>query len=349
MNAMVPVEQQVQAAPEPAPPQVQLSGAQKCAVLLLLLDEPEAAQLLQQLGPEEVRTVGAAMISVAEIDPQAIDTVLDEFLVASRHTAALGQGGAQVRSVMVRALGEQRAGSVLGRLGPPITKAAFAWLDWAEAPAIAATLAKEHPQAAAVILAHLPHVTGAAVLALMPEAAQPDLLFRLARLKPVSGAALAELEADFEAALAQAAQVREPSKFIGNDIVAKLLNLSADQKRLLDGLALLDADLAETIAENLFVFADLIRLDSRAMQALVREIEPETLVVALKGADEAMREHMFSAMSQRAAAQVQDDIATRGPLKRAEVDVAQAAIAGIVRRLADAGSLMLPGRSDGYV
>jgi flagellar motor switch protein FliG len=326
-----------------------LTGAQKCAVLLLLLDEREAAELLGQLDPDAVRAVGAAMMSVAEIDPRTIDGVLDEFLAATRNTAALGQGGVQVRSVMVRALGEHRAGSVLGRLGPPVTQPRFAGLGWAEPQVIAATLAREHPQAAAVVLAHLPHGVGAEVLALMPTATQPDLLFRLARLGPVEGTMLAELEADLEVALANAVVAPPPAKVVGQDIVAKLLNLSPDQSALLAGLAELDSDLAEKIAENLFVFADLIRLDSRAMQALVREIEPETLVVALKGADTALRDHMFAAMSQRAAAQVQDDLAERGPLKLAEVEAAQAEIAAIVRKLADAGSLMLPGRAGGYV
>jgi flagellar motor switch protein FliG len=328
---------------------VMLTGAQKCAVLLLLLDEREAAELLGQLDPDAVRAVGAAMMSVAEIDPRTIDGVLDEFLAATRNTAALGQGGVQVRSVMVRALGPHRAGSVLGRLGPPVTQPRFAGLAWAEPPVIAATLAREHPQAAAVVLAHLPHATAADVLALMPVAAQPDLLFRLARLGPVEGTMLAELEADLEEALANAVVAPPPAKVVGQDIVAKLLNLSADQGALLAGLAELDAELAGKIAENLFVFADLIRLDGRAMQSLVREIEPETLVVALKGADAALRDHMFAAMSQRAAAQVQDDLAERGPLKVAEVEAAQAEIAAIVRKLADAGSLMLPGRAGGYV
>jgi flagellar motor switch protein FliG len=328
---------------------VMLTGAQKCAVLLLLLEEAEAAELLQSLGPEEVRTVGAAMMSVAEIDPRAIDAVLDEFLVATRSTASLGQGGAQVRSVMVRALGENRAGSVLGRLGPPLTQPRFAALDWAEAPVIAATLAREHSQAAAVILAHLPQETAAAVLALLPPARQPDVLLRIARLGPINGAALADLEQSFEAALAAAVHAPEPPKFAGTDIVAKLLTQSADQKLLLDGLASLDAELAARIAENLFVFADLERLDNRAMQTLVREVEPETLVVALKGASEALRDQFFAAMSQRAAAQVQDDLAALGPLKRADVDAAQFAVAAVVRRLADAGGLMLPGRADGYV
>ncbi len=326
-----------------------LTGAQKCAVLLLLLEEAEAAELLQSLGPEEVRTVGAAMMSVAEIDPRAIDAVLDEFLVATRSTAALGQGGVQVRSVMVRALGESRAGSVLGQLGPPLARPRFAALDWAEPPVIAATLAREHPQAAAVILAHLPQATAAAVLALLPPARQPDLLLRIARLGTVSGSALADLEQSFEAALASAVHTPSPPQLAGADIVAKLLTQSADQKALLDGIADIDADLAARIAENLFVFADLERLDSRAMQTLVREVDPETLVLALKGASEALQAQFFGAMSQRAAAQVQDDLAALGPRKRAEVDAAQFAVAAVVRRLADAGSLMLPGRADGYV
>ena len=328
---------------------VQLTGAQKSAVLLLLLDEPEAAGLLRQLDAAEVRAVGEAMLSVASIEPRAIDIVLDEFLAATQTTAALGQGGSQVRSVMVKALGEARAGRVLGRLGPPVTLPPFAGLAWTDPATIAAILTREHPQAATVILAHLSPAIAAEVLALLPEALQPDLLFRMAALLPVAGDVLTELEADFETALAATPPAITASRPAGPDAVAKLINLSADQPRLLDALRLRNPALAESIAQNLFVFADLARLDSRAMQTVVREIDPETLVVALKGADAGLRAQVFAAMSQRAAAQIEDDLAGRGPVKRADVDAAQAEIAGAVRRLADAGSVMLPGRAGGYV
>ena len=327
-----------------------LSGAQKCAVLLLLLDELEAAELLRQMASDEVRAVGRAMVSVAEIEPRAIDTVLDEFLSLSRTTAALGAGGAQMRSVLERALGRQRAGGVLGEMGPPVTPRPFAALDWVDPAAIAGLLAAEHPQATAVVLAHLSPERASAVLGAMPEAVQPDLLYRLATMGPVAASVVTTLEASLEAQLAAGPSAALPVVVAaGPDLAAKLLNLAPDQARLLAALRELDPAMTETIAENLFVFDDLLKIDPRGMQALVREVESDQLVVALRGASEALRSHVYAAMSARAAAGVQDDLAALGPLKVAEVRAAQGAIAAAVRRLADAGALMMPGRAGAYV
>ena len=328
--------------------QLPLTGAQKCAVLMLLLDEPAAAELLQQLASAEVHAVGHAMLSVAEIEPHAIDTVLDEFLLTSTATAALGHGGAQVRSVLHRALGRSRADGVLGQLGPPVAPRPFAGLDWVQPAALADTLAREHPQAAALVMAHLTPEVAADVLALLPETLQPDILYRLARLAPVSAAVIAELEVALEQQLADAPSCAASSTKAGPDFTAKLLNLSADQARLLTALRELDPALTTAIADNLFHFEDVLRLDSRAVQALIRDLDPELLAVALKGASAALRDHFFAAMSARAASQVQDDLAGRPPLKLSEVQAAQAEVARAVRALAEAGTIMLPGRG-GYV
>lgn len=328
--------------------QLPLTGAQKCAVLMLLLDEAAAAELLQQLASSEVRAVGHAMLSVAEIQPHAIHTVLDDFLLASNAIAALGNGGAQVRSVMHRALGRSRADGVLGQLGPPVATRPFAGLDWVQPAALADALAREHPQAAALVMAHLTPEIAADVLALLPEALQPDILYRLARLGPVSTSVIAELEAALEQQLADAPIRQSSSAKAGPDFTAKLLNSSADQTRLLTALRELDPELTTAIADNLFRFEDVLRLDSRAVQALIREVDPELLTVALKGASSDLRDHIFEAMSARAASQIQDDLAGRTPLKLSEVQAAQAEVARAVRTLAEAGTIMLPGRS-GYV
>jgi len=282
-----------------------LTGAQKCAVLLLLLDELEAAELLRQMASEEVRAVGHAMLSVAEIEPRAIDTVLDEFLAASRTTAALGGGGTQVRAVFERALGTQRAGNLLGEMGPPITPRPFAALEWVQPTVIASLLSAEHPQAAALVLAHFEPERASAVLACMPHSLQPDLLYRLATMGPVTGEVIARLDRVIETHLAAAAPSSAVSATAaGPDLVAKLLAMAPDQARLLAALRELDPAMTESIAENLFVFDDLLKVDARGMQALVREVEPEQLILALKGASEALRAHFYAAMSARAAAGV---------------------------------------------
>lgn len=326
-----------------------LSGAQKCAVLLLLLDELEAAELLRQMASDEVRAVGRAMLSVAEIEPRAVDAVLDEFLATSRTTAALGHGGAQVRSVFERALGRQRADGVLDTMGPPIAARPFAALDWVEPITIAALLADEHPQAAAVVLAHLAPERASSVLAAVPEAMQANLIYRLATMRPVTSTIVTAIETGIETALASAPPTRAATSPAGPDFAAKLLSQAPDQERLLAALRVIDPAMTDAIAENLFVFDDILKIDPRGMQTLVREVDPEQLVIALKGASEALRSHIYTAMSARAAAGIQDDLAALAPVKLAEVHVAQHAIAAIVRRLADGGSLMMPGRAGGYV
>ncbi len=329
--------------------QLPLSGAQKCAVLLLLLDEAAAAALLRGLDPPEVRAVGEAMLTVAEIEPRAIDAVLDDFLGSHDGIATLGDDGRQVRSVLTQALGAARAQPMLGRLGPPAATPPFASLAWAEPAGIAAVIAAEHPQAGAVILAHLPHETAAAVLALLPEAVQPDILVRLARLGPIAPPALASLEADVEAQLRSLAAAVPGEARGGPAFAAKLLGGLAGASGVIDAVRARDAELAGAMSELLFVFADLLRLDRRALQTVMQAVEPELLTVALKGADAALKAHVLGGMSQRAAAQIEDDIASRGRLKLADVEAAQAGVAAIVRRLADAGEIMLPGSGAGYV
>ena len=328
--------------------QLPLTGAQKCAVLMLLLDEGAAAALLRGLDPQEVRAVGDAMLSVAEIEPRAIDAVLDDFLAAHGEVAALGRDGAQLRDVMTQAFGQPRAATVLDRLGPPVTELPFAALAWVAPDEIAALIAADTPQVGAVILAHLPPETGSAVVAALPVEIQAEVLVRLARLGPVAPATLARLEAEVEQQLRVLAANRPPEPRGGPGIAAKLVGGVSDPARLLEAVRAVDDELGDAIAEQLFVFADLIRIDSRGLQAVVREADPEQLVVALKGADPALRSHILAAMSQRAAAQIEDDLGSRGPLKREEVAAAQAAIAAGVRRLADSGALMLPGGA-GYV
>ena len=326
-----------------------LSGAQKCAVLLLLLEESAAAGLLRGLSPADVDAVGDAMLSVAEIDPRAIDAVLDDFLGRHAEVAALGQDGAQVRSVMVQAFDPPAAARVLGRLGPPVTQPRFAALAWAEPATIAALLAAEHPQAGAAILAHLPPETGAAVLALLPPELGSTLIVRVARLGPLAPGLLSELEADVETQLAALAAAPTPPPCGGAQFAARLLGGVADAAALLASVRGHDAELGGTLADLRFVFADLARLDARGLQAVVREVEPAVLTVALKGADGTTRAAVFGAMSQRAAAGIEDDLASLGRLKREEVDAAQGAVAAVARHLADEGVLVLPGSGDNYV
>jgi flagellar motor switch protein FliG len=326
-----------------------LTGAQKCAILVLLLEEPQAAEMLRRMGADEVRAVGEAMLTVAEIDPGAIDAVLDEFLSRTRGLSALDSQGRQVRAVLSKALGSPRAERVIEEIGPPAAMRRFSAFDWLDAPAIAALLIDEHPQAVAVVIAHLPEGLAATVLDALPEALRGDLVVRLATLKPVQPQTILDLEADLEAKLARCDLPSRGAALAGSDFTARLIKQSSHRKALLEALAGVDATLAAEIAAQQFVFADLLGLSTKDMQLVLREVDPQLLSVALKAADAALKDLVFASMSQRAAAQLQDDLAERGPMKRAEAEAAQAEICAVVRRLGDSGALMLPGAAGAYV
>lgn len=326
-----------------------LTGAQKCAILVLLLEEAQAAELLRRMDADEVRAVGEAMLTVAEIDPAAIDAVLDEFLTRTRGVSALDSQGRQVRAVLSRALGSPRAERVIEDIGPPASARRFAALDWLDAMGIASLLADEHPQAVAVVIAHLPDAQAAATLDALPAALHSDIVVRLATLKTVQPQVILDLEADLEAKLATLVQPSRSQSLAGTDFTARLIKQSTNQKALLEALASVDAELAAEIAAQQFVFADLLGLSTKDMQLVLREVDPQLLAVALKAADAALKDLVFASMSKRAAAQLQDELAERGPMKRAEAEAAQAEICALVRRLGDSGALMLPGAAGAYV
>jgi flagellar motor switch protein FliG len=326
-----------------------LTGAQKCAILILLLEEAQAAELLRRMDATEVRAVGEAMLSVAEIDPAAIDAVLDEFIERTRGVSALDSQGRQVRAVLSRALGVPRAERVIDDLGPPASPRRFAGFDWLDVPTIAQLLVDEHPQAIVVVLAHLPEALAAKVLDALPTDMQGDLVLRLATLKPVAPAVIAGLEADLEAKLASQDQPANSAALAGTDFTARLIKLSTNKAALLAAVAEVDEALAGEIAAQQFVFADLLGLGIKDMQLVLREADSQTLAVALKGANDELKALVFSAMSSRAASQFQDDLAERGPMKRAEVDAAQAEICMLVRRLGESGAIMMPGSAGAYV
>ncbi|PZN92717.1 MAG: hypothetical protein DCF31_15160 [Alphaproteobacteria bacterium] len=326
-----------------------LSGAQKCAILVLLLEEAQAAELLRRMDAAEVQAVGEAMLTVAEIEPALIDGVLDEFISRTRGVSALDSQGRQVRAVLSRALGTPRAERVIEQLGPPAAPRRFAGLDWLDTATIATLLADEHPQAAALVLAHLADVRAAAVLDALPLAIRGDVVTRLATMKPVAPAVIADLEADLEAKLAAQESAANEALLAGTDFTARLVKLSTNKAVLLDALAGVDADLAAEVAAQQFVFADLLGLGMKDMQLVLREADPATLAVAMKGADAALQGLIFAAMSKRAASQLQDELAEKGPMKRAEVDAAQAEICALVRRLGESGAVMMPGAAGAYV
>ncbi len=327
-----------------------LSGPEKTALLLLLLEEPQAAGLLARLEPAEVEAIGRAMLGVAEASPATIDAVLDEVLAIARETVAVGEGPTAVRDLIGRALGEDRAASVIERLGPAAREPLFERLHWLEPGAISALIADEHPQVQALLLAQMPPPRAAAVLAGLPAPARPDLVRRVATLGPVGPAVLETLDGALTERVV-AARPRPPVAGLGGlKLAADLVNLAGlDEAEALAALTATDPAQGQALAETLFTFDDLDRLSDRALQTLMRSLEAELLVPALRAAPVTLRERLLGAMPQRAAQALADEIENRGPVRFDEALAAQKAIAAEARRLAAAGEISLPGKGPAYV
>ncbi|MFA7440805.1 MAG: FliG C-terminal domain-containing protein [Sphingomonadaceae bacterium] len=327
-----------------------LTGAEKTALLLLLLEEPEAAVLLARLEPGEVELVGRAMLSVAEASPATIDRLLDEVLSIADETVAVSDGPATVRGLFGRALGEDRASGMIERLGETAQPPRFERLRWLEPYAIASLLDGEHPQAQALVLAHLGGERAAQVLAKLPVNSQPDLVRRVAMLGPVTQTALDGLDRALTARITEV-KPRQPITDLGGmKRAADLINMAGlDENIALEALSAADPNAAAILAETLFTFSDLQTLNDRELQTLIRTIDADLLIPALRAAPENLRQRLLASMPQRAAQSLEDEMRTRGPVKIDEAEEAQKAIAAATRRLASEGVISLPGKGPAFV
>jgi flagellar motor switch protein FliG len=323
-----------------------LTGTQKSAILMMLVGEDEATEILKNLSPREVQHLGASMYSVQGLDQDTVNLVLDEFLAIIKEQTSLGLGaGNYIRNVMTKALGDERAQSVLSRITPTSTERPIEILDWMDARSISELILDEHPQIIALIISYLDHGQASDVLAQLPEEAQADVIQRVATLQTVQPDALRELEIVMQRKF-QANTSLRASQVGGIPAAAKIMNfLTQDiEARIMSSLKDDDEDLMVAIQESMFVFDNLIMSDDKSMQIIIRSVDTEDLVLALKGADEALSEKILSCMSTRAAANVQDEMEALGPVRLTEVQEAQKRIINVARRLSDEGSIVLAGR-----
>jgi flagellar motor switch protein FliG len=327
------------------------SGSAAAAILLMTLGDAEAAEILSHLDPVEVQHLGSAMFDVADVSERQVEDVFDLFMTRARARTSIGFGAApKIRAVMEHALGTERAETMLARITPPTRSRALEALRWMDAKTIAAICEAEHPQIAAIILAHLEPPIAADVLQLLPAERQPDIIYRVARLETVTTEAIDELE---EILVRETARVSAAPAAVrgGASEAAKIMTntRSGADQRIIKSLGKVDKQLAQQIEEEMFVFDDLMKLDDKNLGTLLQNIGGELLVPSLKGADPAMRDRFFGCMSSRAADTIRDEMEERGPMRLAEVQEAQKQILSVARRLADAGTIMLAGRGDDYV
>ncbi|WP_426258363.1 flagellar motor switch protein FliG [Sphingomonas sp. DC1600-2] len=327
------------------------TGVERAAVLMMLVGEEEAAAILQKLDPEEVRQLGKAMFAVADVSEIEVEYALDDFVGKARERTAIGfDPRPRIEAVMTRALGQEKADSVLARIVPAEDACQLDLLDWLDASEIAAMIEKEHPQIAAVLIANLEPSVGAQVLELMPDAAQPDILHRLARLGPITPEAVETLRTML-ANRAGAAQASAGVTLGGTRDAAKILSSGrkATELRVMPKLFKIDRDVAKAIEEAMFVFENLLELDDKNLGTLIRNIDSDILTRALKGVDESIRGRFLGCMSSRAADGIRDEMEARGPMKLSEVLDAQKVIIQIARNLAKDGTIQMGAGEDDYV
>ena len=329
-----------------------LTGTQKSAILMMLLGEDEASEIVRNLSPKEVQHLGTAMYSVQGLDQETVNSVLDEFLAIIKAQTSLGMGaGNYIRNVMNKALGEDKAQSVLSRISPSQTSKPIDILDWMDARSIAELIVDEHPQIIALIISYLDYGLGADVLGLLPTKLQPEVIRRIATLQTVGPDALAELEKVMQSKFKANTSLRA-AKVGGVEAAARIMNFTkqAMELRIMKDIARDNKDLMQSIQESMFVFDNLILSDDRSLQTLLRATDAELLVLALKGADEPLREKLFGCMSKRAAANIQDEMEALGPVRLTEVQAAQKDIINVARKMSDEGTIVLAGRGgDDYV
>jgi flagellar motor switch protein FliG len=327
------------------------SGVEKAAVLMMLVGEEEAAAILSKLEPDEVRQLGRAMFAVADVSEDDVEMVLDDFADRARERTSIAfDPRPRIEAVMNKALGPEKADSVLARITPAEAACEIELLDWLDAPEIAAMIEKEHPQIAAVLITNLDPGVAGQVLELLPDAMQPDILHRVARLGPITPEAVETLKqviANRSGSGAKGAGVT----LGGTREAAKILSgaRKATEQRVLPKLFKIDKDVAKQIEEAMFVFDNLLELDDKNLGTLIRNIDGEVLTRALKGVDEAARARFLGCMSARAADGIRDEMEARGPMKLADVLEAQKTIIGLARALAKDGTIQMGGGEDDYV
>ena len=313
---------------------------------MMLLGEEEASEILKNLGPKEVQQLGKEMYNVQGLDQDTVNRVLDEFLAIIKTQTDLGMGSTNyIRNVMTKALGENKAQSVLGRITPTESDKPIEILDWMDARSVAELISDEHPQIMALIISYLEAGVAADVLTLLPEETQSDIIHRIATLETVQPDALAELERVMQLKFKTNTSLRA-SSVGGIKDAASIMNFTKQnmEQRIMKTLAEKDRNLAKEIQESMFTFDTLILMDDRSMQTLLRNVDQEILIIALKGTEDDLKDKIFSCMSQRASANIRDEMEVLGPLRLTEVQEAQKAIINVARTMSDEGTIVLAGR-----
>ncbi|HUN71052.1 MAG TPA: flagellar motor switch protein FliG [Steroidobacteraceae bacterium] len=327
------------------------SGTERAAILLLTLGESEAAQVLKHMGAKEVQRIGAAMAKLTKVSREEVHGVLSEFSQSVETQTSVGVGADEfLRKVLVDALGQEKATSIIDRINIGRSSKGLEALKWMDAREVSELVRHEHPQIVAIVLAYLDADQSAEVLGQLPPNVRADVVARIATLDGVQPSALTELDDIMEKQFAGKAGGKT-SALGGAKAAAEIINFlePSQESVLMEQIEKSDEALAARIRDLVFVFDNLIDVDDRGMQELLRQVPAEKLLLAMKGAEESLKEKIYKNMSQRAAEMLRDDLEAKGPVRLAEVEAAQKEILTIARKLAEAGTIALGGKGEEYV
>jgi flagellar motor switch protein FliG len=326
----------------------QEDGLQDAAVLLMSLGEEEAAEVFKHLSPKEVQKLGEAIAKTKSITRDRVEEVVSKFTnVAAAHSLLVSDSGDYVRSVLKRALGDDKAALLIDRILQGGDVSGIESLKWMDPMSVAELLRNEHPQIVAAILVHLDYDQAADVLKHLTERQRNEVMLRIATMEGIQPTALKDLNEVLFKVLAGGDKIRKAS-LGGVKTAAEMINLMGTviEGTVLESIRSHDPELAQKIMDKMFVFDDIMKLDDKAIQLILKEVASESLIVALKGAQPELKDKFLSNMSSRAAETLREDLESRGPMRLSEVEAQQKEILKIARRLADEGQIVIGGGAD---
>lgn len=330
---------------------LEMSGTERAALLLMTLGEEEASQVLKFMGADEVQALGAAMANLNSVTRDTADRLLDSFITDVESHASFGvDNETYMRRLLTNALGEAKANAFVDRMLSGSGAHSLEALRWMGAREVVDIVQDEHPQIIAIVISHLDPAIAAEVVARLPKGIQSDIIIRVATLSDIQESALAEIETLIAAKSANTSG-GESRKVGGDKVAADIVNSLKDGRgdEILDEIKQRNEELSERISEMMFQFETLLSVDDVGIQALLREISNDVLVVALKGSDPAVSEKILGNMSRRASTLLKEDMEAKGPIKLSDVESAQKDILEVARRLAESGEINLGLDGEVYV
>jgi flagellar motor switch protein FliG len=326
----------------------EVTGSERAAIFMLSLGETKAAEVLKHMGPKDVQKIGSVMASLSDVSKEKVESVLGDFVETVNSQSGVGVDPDEyITNMLTSALGEEKAGSVIDRILSGKKSKGLDSLKWMDPKAVAGVVQNEHPQIIAIVLSHLEGEHAAEVMSHLPEMVRSDVLMRIATLDGVSPAALEELNQILEIQFSGNSGAKSTG-IGGIKAAAGILNFMDDKSEtaITEAITKHDADLAEEIQSQMFVFDNLLSVDDRGIQVILREVQSEQLIIALKGSDDEIKEKIFGNMSSRAADMMREDLEAKGPVRLKDVEEAQKAILDVATRLADSGEISLGGKGD---